>query len=290
MSAAKTFYTYLWLREDGTPYYVGKGHCKRAIRKGSPQDLTRILIQEHESEQDAFTAEMFLIAYYGRKDLGTGCLRNLTDGGEGGSNPSEETRRKMAAAQLGRHPSDEQLLRMSVITKQLWASGAFGDTNLAGQTFGRLTVLSLSEERTTQRANRWLCECICGIQVVVSSTQLRNGNTQSCGCLQTDKVREILLKRNKSPEQRLAVAEASRIRLRGVKPAGDGNHRLGHSVSAETRHKISQANTKTHCRRGHLRCPENLTTDRGCRECARERASAYYYAHRAKENQCQLQQ
>jgi hypothetical protein len=84
-SATSQFYTYLWLREDGTPYYVGKGTGKRAIRKGSPQDLTRILIQEHESEADAFTAEIFLIAYYGRIDLGTGCLRNRTDGGEGHS-------------------------------------------------------------------------------------------------------------------------------------------------------------------------------------------------------------
>src|ERR1700728_3802345 len=58
-----TFYTYMWLREDGTPYYVGKGHGARAIRKGSPS-LDRILIQEFESEADAFAAEVFLIAHY----------------------------------------------------------------------------------------------------------------------------------------------------------------------------------------------------------------------------------
>lgn len=78
----KIFYTYIWLREDGTPYYVGKGHGKRAIRRGSPS-LDRILLQEFPSEADAFAAEVFLIAYYGRKDNGTGILRNLTDGGEG---------------------------------------------------------------------------------------------------------------------------------------------------------------------------------------------------------------
>jgi hypothetical protein len=111
MSAVKTFYTYLWLREDGTPYYVGKGHSKRAIRKGSPQDLSRILIQEHESEQDAFTAEVFLIAYYGRIDLGTGCLRNRTDGGEGHSNPSAETRHKIAESK--RNLSQESRRKLS---------------------------------------------------------------------------------------------------------------------------------------------------------------------------------
>jgi len=82
------FYTYLYLREDGTPYYVGKGTRTRVYQKHGripvpPKD--RILIEPHISEADAFDAEKFLVAYYGRKDLGTGCLRNLTDGGEGSS-------------------------------------------------------------------------------------------------------------------------------------------------------------------------------------------------------------
>jgi hypothetical protein len=85
------FYTYLWLREDGTPYYVGKGKGNRAfVNRGRkaiyrPVDDLRILIQEHESELDAFEAEKFLILYYGRLDLGTGCLHNLTNGGDGTS-------------------------------------------------------------------------------------------------------------------------------------------------------------------------------------------------------------
>jgi hypothetical protein len=78
------------LREDGTPYYVGKGKGNRGFRNGNhkvnrPADPIRIIAQECLSENDAFEIEKFLIAYYGRLDLGTGCLRNLTDGGEGPS-------------------------------------------------------------------------------------------------------------------------------------------------------------------------------------------------------------
>ena len=83
------FYTYLWLREDGTPYYVGKGKGNRAFNKDMhrqfPPPKDRVVIYPAESESDAFETEVALIWYYGRKDLGTGCLRNLTDGGEGSS-------------------------------------------------------------------------------------------------------------------------------------------------------------------------------------------------------------
>jgi len=93
------FYTYLWLRYDGTPYYVGKGHGKRAFRRGSPP-LERIIVQEWTSEREAFDAEIFLIFYYGRIDKDTGCLRNLTDGGDGptGQQFSNDSRRKMSEA------------------------------------------------------------------------------------------------------------------------------------------------------------------------------------------------
>lgn len=96
------FYTYIWLREDGTPYYVGKGKGQRAFISGAhnvqkPADQSHIQVQEFPDEASAFEAEKFLIAFYGRKNLGTGCLRNLTDGGEGPSGRvlSAETRQRI---------------------------------------------------------------------------------------------------------------------------------------------------------------------------------------------------
>ena len=113
----------MYLREDGTPYYVGKfSHLKRVFEKTThnvpvPKDRTFILTQEFPSEVDVIAAEIFLIAYYGRKDKGTGLLRNLTDGGEGacGYIPSNETRRKLSVACS--NPSAETRARMSASQK-----------------------------------------------------------------------------------------------------------------------------------------------------------------------------
>lgn len=102
------FYTYLWLREDGTPYYVGKGTGDRGfVSEGHgvhrPPNRERIVIYPAVSEADAFESEIALIWYYGRKDLGAGCLRNLTNGGEGQSGlvHTSETKEKMRQAHLG---------------------------------------------------------------------------------------------------------------------------------------------------------------------------------------------
>jgi hypothetical protein len=82
VASFKTFYTYVWLREDNTPYYVGKGSGQRAYRDGAP-DRDRIIVQEWPDELTAFENEKRLIILYGRKDLDTGILNNKTDGGQG---------------------------------------------------------------------------------------------------------------------------------------------------------------------------------------------------------------
>jgi len=105
------YYTYAYLREDKTPYYVGKGTGGRIYstnRKGlkPPKDKSRIIfLKQNLSEQEAFRHEIYMIAIFGRKDLGTGILHNRTNGGEGASGTikSEETRRKIGEAKKGKN-------------------------------------------------------------------------------------------------------------------------------------------------------------------------------------------
>jgi len=83
------FYVYAYLREDGSPYYIGKGKRNRINEKRNhsiklPSPERRKKLFEQLTEQESFDIEKKLINHYGKKIDGTGILRNLTDGGTGG--------------------------------------------------------------------------------------------------------------------------------------------------------------------------------------------------------------
>src|ERR1700732_3623 len=99
--AVGVFYVYLLFRINGTPCYVGKGKDDRwndherskrfknnflkgivAEAKVAGLDLPKVKIQEGLTEEAAHELECLLIKVIGRRNIGTGPLVNLTDGGE----------------------------------------------------------------------------------------------------------------------------------------------------------------------------------------------------------------
>lgn len=110
------FYVYLYLRDDGTPYYVGKGKGRRAWSRSGrtvrpPVNESKIhVVSDTLTEQEAFELEIELVAQYGRLDESTGILRNGTNGGEGTS---------------GHIPSKQRREQQSVYMKQKIEDGEF---------------------------------------------------------------------------------------------------------------------------------------------------------------------
>lgn len=81
------YYTYAYLRENGTPYYIGKGSGGRINNYHSnfvkvPPVERRLLLKRFLLEEEAYQHEIYMISVYGRKDIGTGILINRTPGGD----------------------------------------------------------------------------------------------------------------------------------------------------------------------------------------------------------------
>ncbi len=106
----------MYLDQDNISFYVGKGQDKRykvsdhlgknspnpflknKIRKVGTANVRIQLLHKDLTEEEAFQQERNWINHYGRRDLGTGTLCNLTDGGEGSTGHvcSDEAKLKMS--------------------------------------------------------------------------------------------------------------------------------------------------------------------------------------------------
>lgn len=139
----KDYYTYAYLREDKTPYYIGKGRKYRAYQKRKninlPPKNRIIILKKNLTEKEAFKHEIYMISIFGRKDNKTGILRNLTDGGEGtsGANNSKErngfyrkshtkeSKLKISNTKIGTKFPDYLKPIASKRTKHMWENGVF---------------------------------------------------------------------------------------------------------------------------------------------------------------------
>ena len=115
------YYTYAYLREDGTPYYIGRGkhHSGYKYQRMSakhtcsiPPQERRIILKDNLSKEQAIKHEEYMIDLFGLCCDKTGILRNCVRDSRGGSYE-------------GRKLSEETKQKMSMSMKKRWESGLY---------------------------------------------------------------------------------------------------------------------------------------------------------------------
>ena len=192
------FYTYAYLREDRTPYYIGKGTGNRIYDKRRtfklPKDKSRIIfLKQNLTEEESFRHEIYMIAVFGRKDNGTGILRNLTDGGEGVSNPSEETRKKKAEITRKRQANKTPEQKREITRKRL-ASMTPEQRSEAGR--------KRSENMTPEQRSEIARKANASRTPEQRSEISRKANASRTPEQRSEMARKIYANRNMTPEQR----------------------------------------------------------------------------------------
>ena len=122
------YYVYLYLREDGSPYYVGKGRgyrysCPHKVEV-PPRERIHFLFEGLSDEWARFK-EMEFIDIWGRLDDGTGILENGTDGGDApqGRPCSDHAKKRASEVHKGKVVSVETRRKMSESAKRRGSNG-----------------------------------------------------------------------------------------------------------------------------------------------------------------------
>lgn len=103
---------YRHLKPNGKVFYIGigKDYQRAHTTYGRNKYWHKIvdkygyevqILKSNLTREEACELEVLLISWYGRVDIGTGILCNMTDGGDGTTNKSPETRKKISEGQKG---------------------------------------------------------------------------------------------------------------------------------------------------------------------------------------------
>lgn len=151
-------YVYKHIRNDcGAVFYIGIGSdvdYKRACQKHQRNKFWHAItnktsysveiIEDGLTWEAACTKEAAYIILYGRRDIGTGTLCNLTSGGEGtnGCIKTEETRLKLSKANTGKVISEKTKKILNDINK--------GNTYARGYKHSLLAKFKMKQHKKTE--------------------------------------------------------------------------------------------------------------------------------------------
>jgi len=272
------FYVYYLRRPDkedplwpgaGQPFYVGKGsngrmgdHRYEALflkSKPGPKslktniihklwrqglDFTEEIMFESLTEQEAHEIEIEAISVYGRKNNGTGCLANLTNGGDGVSGliHSDETRKELSRKSKEVWNDPEYRERMSRLLKGRPAPNKGISPSEESRQKMRESHIGIQAGENHPNYGKHLTEetkekIRCARSKQVSSGMKGLHHTQES----IDKMKESLKGRvawNKGLKNPYEISEKTRENM--------SRAQKGHITSLETREKISRAQIGKH--------------------------------------------
>lgn len=143
------FYIYRHIRPDtGDVFYIGLGryqkkwkyqrahttknrniYWQRIVDKCEGHFIVNILL-DNLTQTEAETKEKLFIMTYGRSDLGLGKLCNMTNGGEGVTELSQESRNKISDSRLGKkNPMYGKKQSLELIAKRTGHLKGLGNPN-----------------------------------------------------------------------------------------------------------------------------------------------------------------
>jgi hypothetical protein len=135
----EVFYVGIGKKESRAFDMVNRNHIWKGIKSRSEVDVE--IVASDLSWELACELEQLMISEYGRIDLHTGSLANLTDGGEGtlGVKQSQESIAKRVAKNTGRKNTEETKRKMSEARKGIVFSAEHIE-NLRKSHLGQKTV------------------------------------------------------------------------------------------------------------------------------------------------------